>query len=83
MQDYVNVSSYDPSVMEELRVSGGYKSVHRVMFPFHKEVQWYDDCCTPYNSDDYFPILYDMLKDENNDDYWKYLYECFRDVSTS
>ena len=79
--DYVNVSSYDPSVMEDLRVSGKYKSVHRLISPFHKEAEWYDDCCKPYNSDDYYPSMYAMLKDDSHDVFWKSLYNCFNNVS--
>ena len=81
MRDYVNISSYDPKIMEEFRVSGSYETVHKVAFPFHREGLWYDDCCNPYNSKDYFARLYQLLKDGNNDAYWKYLHTCFDNVS--
>ena len=76
----MNISSYDPKIMEELR-NIGIKTVHKVAFPFHREAQWYDDCCSPYNSEDYFARLYQLLEDGNNDNYWKHIFICFNDVS--
>ena len=65
--------------MDELRVSG--KTVHKLVFPFHREVQWYDDCCDPINSKDNYPRVYQLLKDANYADYWENLYNCFNNVS--
>ena len=80
LRDEWNISSYDPNIMEEFRVSG--MTVHKVSFPLHREAYLYDDCCNPHNSKDYFARLYQLLNDDNNEDYWKYLYTCFNDVST-
>ena len=80
IRDEWNISSYDPNIMEEFRVSG--KTVHKVAFPFHREALLYNDCCNPHNSKDYFARLYQLLNDDNNEDYWKYLYTCFNDAST-
>ena len=88
LKKVVDISTYDPEVMEDRRERDQEQgkgsrsgSVHRVAFPFHKEARWLDDCCTRYDDSDYFARLYPLMRPTEygglSYDSWKSVLKCF------
>ena len=73
MKNTMNFTGYNPRKM-------GSDTVNHVAFSFHKEANWYKDCCSENNSLDYYAKLYNFLDDEELKDFWNNLADCFNQV---
>ena len=73
MERTLSFNGYSPKEM-------GNETVSHVAFSFHKEANWYKECCKEYNELDYYAKLYNLLEDKDLKDFWENLEECFKKV---
>ena len=69
----LNITGYNPEKM-------GSGSLINIAFPFHKEANWYEQCCTEYKAHDYYAKLYKILGDKDLSRFWTDLKDCFEKV---
>ena len=73
MEHTLGIHGYNPRQMGNVTVS-------HVAFSFHKEANWYTECCKEYNALDYYARLYSFLEDKDLEQFWRNLEECFKKV---